>query len=58
MKGHPHLDYIPALIRKLETSIDEILWETSHDPRLEGLVQELTKLKEKEAKGELYEPRF
>jgi len=54
----PRLDTIKDLIRNTEKTLDEIEWVNPSDPRIEQLVKELNTLKEKEAKGELYEPRF
>ena len=54
----PRLDSIKDLIRKTEKTLDEIEWENPSDVRIEQLVKELNELKEKEANGELYEPKF
>ena len=55
---HNALDSIKDLIRSTEKTLDDIEWDNPSDPRIEVLVAELNYLKEKETKGELYEPRF
>lgn len=52
------VDLISKLISMTQRKIDDIVWNNSRDPRIEFLVLELEYLKQQEAKGVLYEPRF
>jgi hypothetical protein len=54
----PRVTLISTLVKDLEKELDDIMWENSTDPRIVNLVSELNYLKEKEAKGERYEPNF
>lgn len=53
-----NLDLISDLIKGLQKQIDDIEWEDHTDPRIESLVQQLNHYKDKQEKGEIYEPRF
>lgn len=53
-----NLDLISDLIRKTQQKIDDIEWENTTDPRIEGLIQELNYYKQREREGNIYEPRF
>lgn len=57
-RGMKNLDLISDLIKGLQKQIDDIEWEDHTDPRIEGLVQQLNYYKDKQEKGEIYEPRF
>lgn len=52
----PRLEYIPDRVKQLTREVSDAEWEG--DPRAARLAKELQHYKEKQAKGELYEPKF
>lgn len=51
-----NLEFIPDVVRRLEREVSDAEWD--QDPRLEFLTSELNYYKDKQNKGELYEPSF
>jgi len=52
------LELISDIIKDLQKQVDDIEWENHRDPRIEGLLKQLNYYKDKESKGEVYEPKF
>lgn len=55
----PHLLNVQKERKRLEREVDDIIWEEgANDPRLEGLLRELKRMRELDEQGVIYEPTF